>query len=69
MDTSNSSMEVVSDGCWHHHEMSASDTSDIDDILINAIHSQVILRILMLMRIGMRISSHELREGIIGKFH
>ena len=48
-------MEVDLDGCWHHHEMTASDTSDMDDLLIDGI--KVIL--MSVMRIGMQISSHQ----------
>ena len=48
-------MEVDSDGCWHPHEMTASDTSDMDDLLIDGI--KVIL--MSVMRIGMQISSHQ----------
>ena len=57
-------MEVDSDGCWHHHEMSASDTSDIDDILIDGIHSQSDTEDTDADKF-----TSELREGKIGKFH
>ena len=66
-------MEVDSDGCWHHHEMSASDTSDIDDILMDGIHSQrqsdaEDTDVSDEDRDADKFTS-ELREGKIGKFH
>ena len=61
-------MEVDSDGCWQHHEMSVGDTSDIDYLSIDGIHSQSDTDVSDEDRDADKFTS-ELREGKIGKFH